>query len=80
MVKLSNETLNAIGYFFSYKGLDRWSRWEREQKVILQELPTLKMYLDKEKELEDLRLAVKDELKTYYEKRSLSQYTSDPEV
>jgi len=76
-MKLSNETLNAIGYFFSYKGLDRWSGWEREQKVILQELPTLKMYLDKEKELEDLRSAVKDELETYYEKRSLSQYTSD---
>ena len=69
-MKLSGGTINAIGYFFRGKGLDRWSGWEREREVILQELPLLGMYRDKEQELFELGEAVKQALKAYTDARS----------
>ena len=64
-MRLSEGTINTISYFFEEKTIDRWSAWEKNKEVILEELPILKMYLEKERELEALGKAVIRELDTY---------------
>jgi len=66
-MKLSNETLNVVSYYFQGKGLESWSGWEREKEEILKELPMLSWYLNKELELEALALGVGYELELYTE-------------
>lgn len=67
-MKLSEDTTRTVSYFFEGKGLDSWCDWEKKKAVILQELPLLRMYLDKEQELEALAMAVECELDAYIDK------------
>ena len=64
-MRLSEGTINTISYFFEEKTIDRWSEWEENKTVILEELPIFKMYLEKERELEALGKAVSRELDAY---------------
>ena len=74
-MKLSEETIRCISYFFQGKGLDRWSGWERDKNHILGELPLLRMYVDKEKDLEALGNAVERELAAYTSSTNLGEWT-----
>ena len=61
-MKLSEETIRALNYFFTEKDVDRWTGWEDNKDEILEELPILRIFLDKQKELEALGRAVQREL------------------
>ncbi len=65
MKKLTEETINSLLYFFTEKDVDRWTDWEENKDEILSELPLLRIFLDKEKELNALSKAAQRELEDY---------------
>lgn len=64
-MKLSKETINTLEYFFERKCVYTWTGWENEKENVLRELPSLKVYLEKQRELERLESVVFNELVTY---------------
>ena len=64
-MKLTEETINSLLYFFTEKDVDRWTGWEENKDEILSELPLLRIFLDKEKELNALSKAAQRELEDY---------------
>ncbi len=62
---LNEDMINSLHYFLTEKEVDRWTRWEEHKDEILQELPLLKLYLEKERELGALGRAVQRELEDY---------------
>lgn len=62
---LNERIINSLHYFFIEKDVGRWTEWEKHKTEILQELPLLKLYLEKERELEALGRAVQRELEDY---------------
>ena len=62
---LSEDTINSLLYFFTEKDVDRWYGWEANKHDVLEQLPILRLYLEKEKELKALADAVKLEIENY---------------
>ena len=53
-MSLSKETVRNLSYFFTEKDVARWTGWDDNREEILKEIPILRIYLDKQIELEAL--------------------------
>lgn len=59
-MRLSEDDLQSIIYFmFEKDDIERWALWEDKKDLVLSELPALRVLLEKERELAQLKAAVK---------------------
>lgn len=64
-MKLSDDKLSDIHYFFQLGSVTEWENWDQEKENVLAELPLLGEFLKKERELMALRKAVYRQIADY---------------